>query len=36
MKEEANHIISSYKLKQVKKFDNLTIYENNKIVLALV
>lgn len=35
MNEEAEHIINLYWLKNIKKLKNLTIYENDNIVLAL-
>lgn len=35
MREEADHIISLYNLTQTKKLQNITIYENDGIVLAL-
>lgn len=35
MREEADHIISLYTLTQTKKLQNITIYENDGIVLAL-
>lgn len=35
MNEEAEHIINLYWLKNTKKLKNLTIYENDHIVLAL-
>lgn len=35
MSEEAEHIINLYWLKNTKKLKNLTIYENDSIVLAL-
>lgn len=35
MNEEAEHIIKLYWLKNTKKLKNLTIYENDNIVLAL-
>lgn len=35
MNEEAEHIIKLYELKNTKKLKNLTIYENDSIVLAL-
>jgi len=35
MTEEAEHIIKLYELKNTKKLKNLTIYENDSIVLAL-
>lgn len=35
MNEEAGHIIKLYWLKNTKKLKNLTIYENDNIVLAL-
>ena len=36
MKEEAEHIIVSYKLEETKKLNNLTVYESENIVLILV
>lgn len=35
MGEEADHIIALYELTQTKKLQNITIYENDGIVLAL-
>lgn len=35
MKEEADHIIEQYNLKEVKRFHTLSIYENESMVLAL-
>ena len=35
MKEEADHIIRVYGLEQVKKLKNITVYENEKIVMVL-
>lgn len=35
MQEEANHIVELYSLKLIKKFINISIYENNNIILAL-
>jgi hypothetical protein len=35
MKEEAEHIIKKYQLKETKKYRHITVYENGNIILVL-